>query len=371
MHNELEFWESRRDRGIVVNDIFGVIHANRRIAPERRFTQDGSHSHRIHPSMHISVLAFDGLFDTGLAVTLDPLRTANNLAAGLGISGPRFDVDVVGVRRRVRTANGMTVPVKPITHGRKPDWVIVPALGATTAATLVPALARADVRDGLLQIRQWHAQGVKIAAACIGTFVLAEAGLLDGQEATTTWSVSPLFRQRYPQVHLDESRMLVPSSVGITAGAALGHMDLALWLIRQASPELSSLVSRYLLADLRSSQAAYIVPNHLAQADPLVARFERWSREHLQSGFSLGDAADALATSPRTLQRRCEAVLGKSPLAYFQDLRVERARALLQAGDRDVEAIATEVGYADGATLRTLLRRRLGRGVRELRDALR
>ncbi len=201
--------------------------------------------------------------------------------------------------------------------------------------------------------------------------MLAEAGLLDGEEATTTWSVSPLFRQRYPRVHLDESRMLVPSSVGITAGAALGHMDLALWLIRQSSPELSSLVSRYLLADLRSSQAAYIVPNHLAQTDPLVARFERWSREHLRTGFSLGDAADALATSPRTLQRRCEAVLGKSPLAYFQDLRVERARALLQAGDSDVEAIATEVGYADGATLRTLLRRRLGRGVRELRDDLR
>ncbi len=321
--------------------------------------------------MRISVLAFDGLFDTGLAVTLDPLRTANSLAAGLGIGGPRFEVDVVGVRRRVRTANGMSVPVQPITPGLEPDWVIVPALGTTTPDTLVPALARADVRDGIEQVRRWHADGVKIAAACIGTFVLAEAGLLDGQEATTTWSLAPLFRQRYPQVRLDESRMLVPSAAGITAGAALGHMDLALWLIRQSSPELSQLVSRYLLADLRSSQAAYIVPNHLAQADPLVARFERWSRQHLHEGFSLADAAHALATSPRTLQRRCEAVLGKSPLAYFQDLRVERARALLQAGDRDVEAIASEVGYADGATLRTLLRRRLGRGVRELRDALR
>src|SRR6201985_1336474 len=93
--------------------------------------------------------------------------------------------------------------------------------------------------------------------------VLAEAGLLDGREATTTWWLSPLFRQRYPRVALDESRMLVPTDIGVTAGAAMGHLDLTLWLIRRASPELAALVSRYLLADLRSLQAPYIIPNHL------------------------------------------------------------------------------------------------------------
>ena len=65
----------------------------------------------------------------------------------------------------------------------------------------------------------------------------------------------------------------------------MGHLDLALWLIRQASPELSAIVSRYLLADIRSTQAAYIIPNHLAQADPLILRFERWARDHLKEGF--------------------------------------------------------------------------------------
>jgi transcriptional regulator GlxA family with amidase domain len=218
---------------------------------------------------------------------------------------------------------------------------------------------------------KWHAQGVHLAASCIGSFILAETGLLDHREATTTWWLAPLFRQRYPNVLLDESRMLVPSDVGVTAGAAMGHLDLALWLIRKASPELAAVVSRYLLADLRSSQAAYIIPNHLAQADPLILRFEQWARKNLKTGFSLQEAAKALATSARTLQRRCEAVLGKSPLAYFQDLRVERARSLLHGSSLDVDAIAAEVGYVDGATLRTLLRQRLGRGVRELRADLR
>lgn len=165
--------------------------------------------------------------------------------------------------------------------------------------------------------------------------------------------------------------MLVPTDAGVTAGSAMGHLDLALWLIRQASPELATLVSRYLLADLRSSQAAYIIPSHLAGADPLIARFERWSRGRLHQGFSLREAADALATSPRSLQRKCQAVLGKSPLRYFQDLRVERAQSLIRSGELGLDAIAEEVGYVDGATLRTLLRQRLGRGVRELRADLR
>ena len=321
--------------------------------------------------MRISVLALDGLFDTGLTVTLDAFAIANRFSAREMGGTPHFDLSIVGVRKKVRSGQGLAIPVQAVTPDLKPDWVIVPALIASAPQLLVPALERADVSNATEQLLTWHAEGVHLAASCIGSFILAETGLLDHQQATTTWWLAPLFRQRYPNVLLDESRMLVPSDVGVTAGAAMGHLDLALWLIRRASPELAAVVSRYLLADIRSSQAPYIIPNHLAQADPLVLRFEQWARKNLKAGFSLQEAAKALATSARTLQRRCEAVLGKSPLSYFQDLRVERARSLLHGSGLDLDAIAAEVGYVDGATLRTLLRQRLGRGVRDLRADLR
>jgi transcriptional regulator GlxA family with amidase domain len=325
--------------------------------------------------MRIVVLALNGAFDIGLTAVLDAFSVANNLARRQDAVTPAhmapFDLTIVGMTRKVRSSGGLIVPVAPVTPDLKPDWVIVPALRAPTPELLVPALARPDVRRAVEQLRQWNQDGARIAASCIGTFILAETGLLDGRESTTSWFLSPLFRQRYPKVLLDESRMLVPTDIGATAGAAMGHLDLALWLIRQASPELASIVSRYLLADIRSSQAPYIIPNHLAQADPLILRFERWAREHLRQGFSLDNAANALATSPRSLQRRCQAVLGRSPLAYFQDLRVERAQSLLHGSGLALDAIAAEVGYVDGATLRTLLRERLGRGVRELRADLR
>lgn len=321
--------------------------------------------------MRIAVLVLDGALDIGLTSVLDAFRVANNLAARHGKSKPPFELAIVGMRKRVRTKGGLVVPVQPVPRSLKPAWVVLPALSTSTPELLVPALQRADVGEAKAQLLKWRDAGARIGTSCVGTFMVAESGLLDQREATTTWWLAPLFRQRYPNVQLDESRMLVQTDVGVTTGAALGHLDLALWLIRKVSPELAVLVSRYLLADIRSSQAPYIIPNHLAQADPLILRFEKWARGHLREGFSLQDASAALATSPRSLQRRCQAVLGKSPLSYFQELRVEHAQNLIHGSGLDIEAIAVEVGYADGATLRKLLRQRLGRGVRELRGDLR
>lgn len=317
--------------------------------------------------MKIHVLALDGVFDTGLSTALDTLATANELAGMLGHASLHFDVSVVGLRKQVHTAQGLKVPVKPAADAGTPDWIYVPALNAKMPEPLQAALARRDVQQAGDWLRDCHASGAHVAAACIGSFVLAESGLLQGQQATTSWWLGPLFRQRYPGVQLDESRMLVPSGPFATAGAAIGHLDLALWLVRQSSPELAAITARYLIVDERTSQAPYVIPDHLAHADPMVERFEAWSRQRLGESFSLDDAASALATSKRTLQRRIEAVLGKTPLSYFQDLRVERAVHLLKTSRDDIESIAAQVGYADGVTLRTLLRKRLGRGVREIR----
>ena len=318
--------------------------------------------------MRVSVLALDNAFDTGLATVLDAFQTANELADLAGLSSSRFEVTVVGVRKNVKTSQGFTVPVRPVAK-RAPECVVVPAIGYKMPDALQRALARPDIREATAVLQQWAERGTIMSAACIGTFVLAESGLLDNRDATTTWWLAPLFRSRYPAVRLDESHMLVKSGRVVTAGAALSHMDLALWLIRQHSPKLAALTAKYLIVDSRPSQSAYVLTDHLIHNDPLVERFERWARTRLAHGFSLDEAAKAVAASKRTLARRTEAVLGRSPLSYFQSLRVERAVHLLKTGNESVDQIAARVGYADGVTLRTLLRRRLGYGIREIRRA--
>jgi transcriptional regulator GlxA family with amidase domain len=267
----------------------------------------------------------------------------------------------------VTTANGLKVPTQMASALSRPDVIVVPALGAKTPQTLAGALGHRDVARAGTLLRARQTEGVMAAAACTGTFVLAESGLLDGRTATTSWWLGPFFRARYPKVVLDDGRMVVRSGDVVTAGAALAHFDLALWLVRRISPALAAVTARYLMIDPRSSQAAYAIPDHLTHTDAVVERFERWARENLSNGFSLDHASRAVGASPRTLARRLRAVLGKSPMSYFQGLRVERAVHLLQTTDESVERIAIEVGYSDAVTLRNLLRRRLGRSASQLR----
>jgi transcriptional regulator GlxA family with amidase domain len=321
-------------------------------------------------AMRIHILALNGAFDTGLAAVLDAFGMANTLAEMTGISSPRFETTVVGLRSTITTAQGLSIAVAAAARAETPDAVVMPAISHIKPEPLLQALAGGEVREAGAVLRKWSGCGALTATACVGTFVLAEATLLDGEEATTNWWLAPLFRQRYPQVRLDESRIVVESNAMVTAGAALSHLDLALSLIRHASTELASVTAKYLVADARTSQAAYTIPDHLVHADPLVQKFERWARRRLAEGFSLDQAAASLATSKRTLARRMQRVLGKSPLAYFQDLRIEHAVHLLKTSQASVDQIAAEVGYAEGVTLRALLRRRLGHGVREIRRSL-
>lgn len=317
--------------------------------------------------MRLNVLALDDVFDLGLSAIIDAFRTANELIALFDLDVIPFDVRIIGVRRRsVRTSQGLRLPLHATPH-RRPDTVVVPAIGFKMPGPLERALRRPDVRDAAAMLRDSARRDVLMAAACIGTFVMAESTLLDGHEATTTWWLAPLFRERYPAVRVDETNMIVTSGQRVTAGAALGHMDLALWLIRQVSPDVADLTAKYLIVDARPSQSAYALTDHLTHTDAVVQRFDRWARRRLADGFSLDAAARSVGASKRTLARHLDRVVGKSPLAYVQALRVERAVHLIRTTDASIDEIATRVGYTDGATLRTLLRRELGVGVKEIR----
>jgi transcriptional regulator GlxA family with amidase domain len=306
----------------------------------------------------------DGVFDSGLSVVVDTFATANDLSDAPRPN--RFDVTLCGLRRAVSTQRGLRVPVAPLLPRARPDIVVVPALGCASRETIVSALERPDVKDACSVLRSWAKSGSRVAGACTATFIFGQSGILDGGRATTTWWLSPVFREKFPRVDLDDAKMIVESGRVVTAGAALAHVDLALYLVRRTSPALAQATARYLVYDTRPSQAAYAMPDHLAHADPLVERFEAWARRHLAS-FTMEAAAHGVGASGRTLQRRIRSVLGRTPLSYVQDLRVEMAIHRLRTTKESIDEIAAAVGYGDGVTLRTLLRRKTGRGIRELR----
>jgi len=316
--------------------------------------------------MKIAVLVCDGAFDSGLASVLDVFDTANTMAEELP-EAPRWSVTRIGFTPQVRTAAGLLVDCAPVCHAESADLLIVPAVNERWPVGLVEFVSGERSRPARELIARTHARGAAIASACAGTFLLAEAGVLDHVRATTTWWLAPAFRARYPHIQLDQGSMVVHQGSVTTAGAAFGHLDLALALVRAGSPAVADLVARYLVVDDRPSQAPYIMPSALAQHDPTVAAFERWVRDRLAEPISVPDAARRLGVSERTLQRSVQRTMGTSPIRFVQDLRIERATHLLRTTDLSLETIARRVGYEQASTLRVLLRERTGKTTAALR----
>ncbi|WP_136245633.1 GlxA family transcriptional regulator [Mycobacterium intracellulare] len=305
--------------------------------------------------MRVAVVAVDGVFDSGLSVVLDMLTTANSMRENLWAAPSAFEVTIVGLTAQARTGQGLqveTVPLAAVTA--PPELVVIPALSAKSKEQIAAAVTEHPLLGWL---RDTHAAGVGVAAACTSTFLLAESGILDGGTATTSWWLGPAFRQRYPAVRLDDASTLVVDGTITTAGAAFAHIDLAVSIVRRHSPALSDLASRFLMAGERQSQFTYAMPSVLADSDPLIAAFERWVRNHLNEPVRVSGVAHRLGVSERTLQRATMRVLGMSPLKFVQQVRLDQATLLLQTSKRSATSIAAAVGYQNVGSLRRLARR--------------
>lgn len=237
--------------------------------------------------------------------------------------------------------------------------VILPGFFAEDVAGLVAAL-ETHWPPVIARLRALPA-GTLVAASCYGTFVLGESGLLDAVEATTTWWLAELFRQRYPAVRLDAGPAVVDSGRCLTAGAMTAHADLCLQVLRRLfGSALARAVAGIMLIDgMRVSQRPFMSVRRRFD-DDLVQRAADWLATHAATAVTAPALAEALHVSYRTLHRRFSAAVGMPPLAYLQELRVEQAKAMLEATSESLEQIVAAVGYSDVPAFRRLFQRQVG-----------
>jgi transcriptional regulator GlxA family with amidase domain len=319
----------------------------------------------------VAIVALEGILDSVFGITVDILSVANRIAVGRGGS-PHFDVRIVSAGAEVRSGSGRRLESDATFRTTTVfDIVLVPGLNVPSREEIEARLATDEALAAQRFLRRQASHGALIGAACAGTFILAETGLLDGGVATTSWWLAPVFRARYPRIELHEESVVVPTGPRlVTAGAAMAQIDLTLWLVRRvAGPDVASLCARLLVLDERPSQARYAMVNHLDHDSEEVRRAERYVRQHLQRPLSIAEIAKAARVSPRTLARRLHEATGVSPVGFVQRLRVERAVHLLGTTKLSFDEVARRVGYEDPGALRGLLKRDLGVTARGLRGS--
>jgi transcriptional regulator GlxA family with amidase domain len=272
--------------------------------------------------------------------------------------------------RPVRTMGGLKLPADgPAEKLGRPDLIFVPAIRSADRREMLTLVEQIAARWGGI-LREHHRRGGYLAANCSGTFVLAEAGLLDGRAATTSWFLARDFRERYPRVRL-LTDMLVTSDAKIFCSAAFSAcLRLGLEIIGEfLGPRAVIPCARVMLIDVnRDMQTSFAnLQEQVQHDDDLVLRAQTFLLKNVARAPSVERLARRLNVTTRTLGRRFKKAIGETPVTFLQNARMERAKRLLEATNVGLDRIAYRVGYADASSFRRLFMRTVGVSPREYR----
>jgi transcriptional regulator GlxA family with amidase domain len=215
-------------------------------------------------------------------------------------------------------------------------------------------------------LRKMHDGGALMASVCSGTLLLAESGLLDGQEAAAHWAYADLFRQSYPKVTMRRDAVLCLSGAQsgvITAGGVTAWQDLALYLIaRLCGREKAVQTAKiFLLSGHEDGQLPFAaMTRRIDTLDAVIEDCQGWIAENYHSDNPVQRMARHSGLNTRTFARRFRAATGYQPIDYVQALRVEEAKQMLETSEGGIDDIAAAVGYDDPASFRRLFKRRAG-----------
>jgi transcriptional regulator GlxA family with amidase domain len=310
-----------------------------------------------------AILAFDGCYASSLGGFADILQVANShLRRQLGSSAALFDWRFVSLSGEpISASNGLQFQTHKLGAREHYDLVFIPSLHYAGQKPF-DQLLKAQQSSCAWLTSQWR-RGAWLAANCTGTFILAQTGLLDERMATTTWWLERQFRTRYPRVDLQLRPVITEVDRLICAGASASYLLQAVRVVeRFCGPAIASQCARSMLIDVsQTSQAPYLpLLVDVTHNDSLVHRAQHWLQKNMSRAARINELAVELSVSERTLIRRFNEVLEQSPLTYLQHLRLDAARALLEAGDLGVEQIAVQVGYNDTSSFSRLFRQRMG-----------
>jgi len=245
------------------------------------------------------------------------------------------------------------------------DTIILPGLAD-------PAAPIPD--DVLVALRCAAARGARIASICVGAFILAATGLLDGLRATTHWAATSELAQQYPNVAVDADVLFIDNGQFLTSAGAAAGLDLCLHMIRQdygSAVAANSARITVMPLERDGGQAQFIVHEPPTPEGATLEPLLRWMEANKQQELTLKEIAAQAQMSTRTLSRRFREQIGTTPLQWLNRSRLRKAQSLLETTDYSIEMITSQVGFGSATTFHDRFKQLVGTNPQAYRRAFR
>ena len=292
---------------------------------------------------------------------VDPQYLFSAVNQFLAVSGrkPLFDVQLVGLKKEVKLNDGLfSVNTSQLLKDvKKTDLVIIPALFGDMKTAI------AKNQKLLPWINEQYNNGAEVASLCVGAFLLASTGLLNGKKCSTHWGFQNEFREMFPDIEVIDGSIITEEHRIYSSGGANSYWNLLLHLVEKYTDRQTAiLASKYFAIDIdRESQSAFAMfqgqKNH---NDELIKQAQEFIENNTEEKITINELADLVSLGRRSFERRFKVATNNSVLEYINRVKIEFAKRSFETSRKNINEVMYDVGYTDTKAFRTIFKKITG-----------
>ena len=318
---------------------------------------------------HISILVPKRAILGSLEGTRQLFTQVNSFLKDRG-EDPLFEVQLVGLDAATSLTGGLFTAHNHVVlrNAKKTDLIIIPAVDGDLAQAID------DNKEFLPWIAEQYKRGAEVASLCMGAFLLASTGLLNGKKCATHWMAANEFRRMFPDENLVTEKIITDEHRIYSSGGAFSYLNLILYLIEKyAGREMAILCAKVFAIEIeRNSQLSFtIFQGQKSHADEQIKEAQTFIEKNYAEKISVDQLASMLALSRRAFERRFKKATANTVNEYIQRVKMEAAKMSLESTRENVNEVMYKVGYNDTKAFRTTFKRITGLSPLEYRNKYR
>ena len=307
---------------------------------------------------HISILVPENAILGSLEGSRQLFTQVNEFFKAKGAQ-PVFDVHLVGLSKETRLCGGLFTanPDLLIDNVPKTDLIIIPALDGDISKAIEKNKAF------IPWIVKQYNSGAEVASLCLGAFLLASTGLLNGRKCATHWMAESNFKKMFPEVNLVTERVITDEHGLYSSGGAFSYMNLILYLIEKfAGREMAVLAAKVFAIEIeREDQLSFIIfQGQKDHDDEQIKKAQEFIENNFQEKITVDQLASMFAIGRRNLERRFKKATSNTVVEYIQRVKMEAAKMNLESSRENVNEVMYKVGYTDTKAFRNTFKRITG-----------